>query len=203
VIWQEPPVVLDAKYHLGASHAERTYGPIKKLLGDMSLLFVSQVVLFFPLLPEPEEGVYFSRAVKPKSHHHHAGWQQDRQILLYELKPNMLVETLQNRLRSVLDHAEQHLPERSAPICEGIWLDADSFNASGVAAASHMILCPKRHIGAQVFDLVDAEEDCLKNPKVCHVIGQAITRPEVIRVTTRDGLLQKSRGLRARSDSSL
>src|SRR5713226_9507919 len=110
---------------------------------------------------------------------------------------------LQDRLGAVLDRIEELLPEGPNPMCEGFWLDPDTINASGKTLTEYNILCPKTHIGAGVFDLVNADLHCLKDLQKCHVIGQSIVRPEVVRVTTPEGLLKKSSNLRTRSDEVL
>jgi hypothetical protein len=50
-VWREPPVVLDAKYYLEGKDPSNTHGPIKKLLGDMTLLEAQVGALF--LIPYP------------------------------------------------------------------------------------------------------------------------------------------------------
>jgi hypothetical protein len=127
----------------------------------------------------------------------------EQQIHLYRISPDLSLQALQERLRAVLDQAAACLPERADPICEGMWLDPDTVNASGLSLSANAILCPKRHIGTHVFDVVDADTQCLKDSRVCHVIGQGVTRPEVIRVTTRDGLHNKSSSVRSRNDEQL
>ncbi len=67
----------------------------------------------------------------------------------------------------------------------------------------HTILCPKRHIGPGVTDLVNVDTDCLKNPLLCHVMDQPIVPPFVVRVTTQEQLVQQSNDLRARSAAQL
>lgn len=54
-----------------------------------------------------------------------------------------------------------------------------------------------------MFDLVNVETDCLKNPKVCHVIGQSIAPPFLSRVMTQGQLVAHSSTLRQRSDPLL
>jgi hypothetical protein len=125
------------------------------------------------------------------------------QIHLYRLSPALQPELLQQRLRAILDRAVTCLPERPEPVCEGMWLDPDSVNASESSVPPDAILCRKRHIGEDVFDVVDAEQHCLKDPTKCHVIGRGIARPEIIRVTTREGLQKKSNGVRTRNDEQL
>jgi hypothetical protein len=203
LIWREPPFVMDAKYYLAGSDQARTHNPIKKLLGDMTLLDAGQGALFFPLLPEPPEGEQVTRTVTRRAERHHAGRMVDMRIQLYHISPELPLAILHERLQALLDYADKCLPERPEPACEGIWLDPDTLHASDRPVPTQTILCPKRHIGANVFDLVDAEKDCNKNPLVCHVIGQGIVRPEVVRVTTREGLQKKSDGLRRRNDEQL
>src|SRR5581483_6164678 len=118
----------------------------------------------------------------------------------YRLCPDQPLALLQARLAELLDHASRCLPVRPEPVCEGVWLDPDSLNASESAAPFNTILCRKRHIGEGVFDLVDAELHCLKDPTLCHVIGKGFVRPEVVRVTTREGLQKKSSNVRSRND---
>lgn len=203
LIWREPPFIIDAKYYLAGSDPTRTHGPIKKLLGDMTLLGVEQGILFFPLLPDPQDEGHITRTIKRQEHTYRADMASELQIHLYHISPDFSLHALQERLRAVLDQATAHLPERADPICEGMWLDPDTVNASGIAPSANLILCPKRHIGPHVFDLVHADTQCLKDPRVCHVIGQGVTRPEVIRVTTRDGLQNKSKSVRSRNDEQL
>ncbi len=203
LIWREPPVVLDAKYYLGGSDPTNTHGPIKKLLGDMTLLSAQIGILFFPQLPEPEGEEQITRTVERTGKQYHAQRETAQQVHLYHLEPTMPFVALQRRLRTILDLATQHLPDRPLPTCQGVWLDPDTVNASQHMLPSHTVLCPKPHIGAGVFDLVNADTDCLKNPFLCHVIGQSIVPPFVARVATQEQLMQKSSELRMRSDESL
>jgi hypothetical protein len=184
LIWREPPVVLDAKYYLGGSDPTNTHGPIKKLLGDMTLLNSQVGVLFFPQLPEPETEQQVTRIVRRTGKHYQAPGEVQQQVQLYHLEPGMSFTELQKRLRATLDLATRYLPERPEPSCQGIWLDPDTVNANHHALPPNTILCPKPHIGTGVFDLVNVDRDCLKNPLLCHVIGQTIVSPFVIRVTT-------------------
>jgi hypothetical protein len=203
-VWHEPPVVLDAKYYLRNSFADRAHGPIRKLLSDMTLLYIYQVILFFPLLADVKPGEPIPITVEPKRHYHSTGRQQESQIRLYQLQPNMDVETVQRCLQEVLDHAKLHLPVRPVPTCQGMWLDPDTINASAKTLTAYNIICPKPHIGENVFDLVHSEKHCLKDPRLCHVFGQPrIEPPRIVRVTTRDGLLQQSTALRTQQDQEL
>lgn len=203
LIWREPPVVLDAKYYLGGSDPTNTHGPIKKLLGDMTLLSAQVGILFFPQLPEPEEEQHVTRTVQRTGKQYQAPGEVQHQVQLYHLEPGMPFPELQKRLRATLDLAALHLPDRPEPCCQGTWLDPDTINADHHAFPPHTVLCPKPHIGPNVFDLVNADRDCLKNPRLCHIIGQTIVSPFVVRVTSRDQLAQQSNDLRTRNDELL
>ena len=188
LIWREPPVILDAKYYLEGNDPERTHGPIKKLFGDMELLSVQTGVLFFPLLPEPESGQQVTRTIRRTGNQYTYG--QASQIHLLHLDPQMPLEILQDRLSALLDLATAQLPLRPSPICLGMALDRDTINASGTSLKAQTFLCPKPHIGPGVFDVVNVETDCLKNPHLCHVINQAIVPPFVQRVSAQEQLEQ-------------
>ncbi len=203
LIWREPPVILDAKYYLGGSDPTNTHTPIKKLLGDMKLIGAQYGGLFFPRLPEPAPGKHATREVRRGSDLYNREMLGDVSVYLYKLIPAMPLEILQARLRDVLNYASDNLPDRPAPVCEGVWLDPDSINASHRHLPASSVLCPKRHIGESVFDLVDAQHDCLQNPHVCHVIDQKIIPPIVIRATTQDELTQQAGDLRTRNDETL
>nr|BBH86303.1 hypothetical protein KTC_10540 [Thermosporothrix sp. COM3] len=193
LIWREPPVLLDAKYYSGDQAAD-THLPIKKLLGDMTLLGAKVGALFFPMLAEPEEPQQVTRTLRPGESRYVADREQC--VHLYRLVPTMPVAQLKERLRAVLDMATAQLPERPAPCCQGVRLDPDTVNASAYRTPGRLILCRKAHIGDEVFDLVDAEVDCLRNPRVCHVIGQAIVPPVVMRSLTDEQLMEKIRDFR-------
>ncbi|MEO6889724.1 MAG: hypothetical protein ABI456_10540 [Ktedonobacteraceae bacterium] len=203
LIWREPPCVLDAKYYLEGSDPSHTHGPIKKLLGDMTLLDAHTGALFFPRLPEAPGEQEITRTVKRTGRQYAPAGEGSQQIHLYHLEPAMSLPDLHKRLRAILDLATRELPERPQPVCQGIWLDPDTINASHHPTPARSILCPKPHMGPGVFDVVNVDSDCLKNPRLCHVIGQAITAPFVIRVTTQEQLTRQSGDLRSRSNEQL
>jgi hypothetical protein len=203
LIWREPPVILDAKYYLEGSDPEQTHGPVKKLLGDMTLLEAGVGMLFFPRLPEPISNSSMTLTIRKSSERYTPQGETAQQVHLYHLQPTMPLSQVQQRLRAVLDLATQHLPERSQPVCEGSWLDPDTVHAGQQSLPSHTILCPKRHIGPGIVDLVNVDSDCLKNPLLCHIMGQPIVPPFVLRVTTQEQLVNQSNDLRMRSDEQL
>lgn len=201
LVWREPPVVMDAKYYLQGSDPVFTHEPVKKMLGDMQLLGASQGVLYFPNVAEPMGEQQYTREIRPLGQRYSA--QVSSWIRIYRLTPGMEFDRLQERLQDVLEYAIVGLPERAPVACHGIWLDADTINASRGRVPARNILCPKPHIGAEVFDLVSDTEHCLKDPRLCHVIGQPIVPPFVVRAATPDALSQQSSTLRTRSDELL
>lgn len=202
LVWREPPVVMDAKYYLAGADPARTHGPIKKLLGDTVLLSARQCMLIFPRLPDPPDDAPMTRIVQQKPTRHGGGLPHDLQVQLWKLAPTMPVAALQERLRALLDQASAALPERVPVACHGVWLDPDTHHAAATRSLTG-ILCPKPHIGADVFDLVDRTRDCLTNPRVCHVIGQPIVPPLVLRVNTADELDQQAQTIRTSRDQAL
>lgn len=180
LIWREPPVILDAKYYLAGSDPANTHGPIKKLLGDMTLLGTKTGILLFPRLPEPKEGQVTRTVQRTGKQYTHAS-ASSHQVHLIHLQPDMDTVLLQQRLHAILDLAIEQLPERSTPQCQGIVL-APSKIANDNNLSARPVLCPKAHIGPDVFDLVDADVDCLKNPRLCHIIGQGVV-PSFLRPT--------------------
>lgn len=205
VIWREPPVLLDAKYYLAGQDPERTHGAVKKLIGDMTLLGACQGVLFFPALPEPQvPGPHASRLIERRAERHHGGAPIPLQIHLYRIDPSMPLADLQNRLRAMLDYVSRHMAERPKEIrCEGIYLDPDTISPGGNPVQREtQILCPKPHLGPGVYDLV-RPKDCLRTPQLCHVIGQAIIPPYVVRITNETNLNHQAADLRTRHEQRL
>ncbi len=188
LIWREPPFVLDAKYYLSGSDPANTHGPLKKLLGDMILLGATTGTLFFPHLPEPQGTAQATRIVRHSDKQYPAG-NSTPNVHLYRLEPTMSLPELQARLRAVLDLAVASLPARPAPICEGSLLNTDTVDGSHSPEQSLTALCPKKHIGSTVFDLVNVATDCLQNPRLCHIMrdaGQPAISPSIARVITRN-----------------
>ena len=175
LIWREPPVILDAKYYLKGSDPTNTHGPIKKMLGDMTLLGAHTGALFFPRIPEPTDNQHRTRIIR-RSGQQYSGQHTTQHISLYHLDPHMPFEIIQQRFRAILDHATEQLPERPQPTCQGHWINPAATDRS----QERTVLCPKPHIGNGVFDLVNADTDCLKNPRLCHVIEQFTTPPYLV-----------------------
>jgi hypothetical protein len=207
LIWREPPVILDAYYSSTLSFSSSSVA-IQKLLGEMRLQGAHHGVLFQPAQPDLFTGQQYSVKVKRDSNVYTEGMGGDTDepyILLYKLVPDSSLEALQARLRGFLDEltSQEMLPERPAPACHGIMLDEDSINASHSHPTGYNVLCPKPHIGKGIFDLVNDKIHCLKDPRLCHIFGQAKMPPFVIRAVTSDALNQQSRDIRTRADETL
>ncbi|GHO49633.1 hypothetical protein [Ktedonospora formicarum] len=179
LIWREPSVILDAKYYLSGSDPTSTHTPIKKMLGDMELLGSSCGMLFFPLIAEPTEDTQITRTIQRREGHYQPSPIASPEIHLYQISPELPLSISQQRLRAILDRATNNLPERPKPVCQGTFLERRTVNAAGYTPQSCNILCPKPHIGPSVFDIVNRDRDCLKNPRICHVIGQPIEPPRM------------------------
>lgn len=203
VIWREAPVMLAANYSAAGNKAASTQEKIQQLLGAMRLAGAHHGEICTPILPDPPAANMWSCVIQSDQQAYTARVDSATSIYLYALPPDLDHATLHQRLRSLLDHAVVALPERPAPACYGILLDKDTVNASREHLHNGNVLCPKPHIGPDVFDLVDDRRHCLKDPRLCHVYGQAITPPFVIRVEMLSGLEQQSGDLRARNEDRL
>jgi hypothetical protein len=179
-IWQEPPVVIDLAYALDDNGAA-----IQNLFGSMAMYATEAGLLISPYLADPQANMQMSGEVlyEPQRYNHRA---EQIRVGLYKLMPDMPTEFLQERLVAMLQHSITKLPERPQPMCYGIVLDQDSSNASGKGIQEFDVLCPKPHIGPSVYDLVSRTQHCLKDPRLCHAIGQVIIPPQVKRVTSLD-----------------
>jgi hypothetical protein len=203
IIWREPPVMLTTSYG-DASNATPSNQPVlQQLLGGMQLAEASAGCLFSPLLADPPAGQAWTDIVQPVQHMYSKQLRGQTSVYLYKLVPDLPIDLLRQRLHAALQQATDALPEWPAPACHGILLDRDTVNASRRNDPPGNVLCPKLHIGPGVFDLVDDRLHCLKDPRLCHVYGQPITPPFVIRVDTLDGLDKKSSDLRTRSAEKL
>lgn len=208
VIWHESPVIFDASYSSADSIHNSSYAPaLQKLLGEMRFCGVQHAALLMPILSDPDKGEYCTRAHRENSVYTEGMSYklEDPDIRLVELLPGMDIGTLQDRLKALLDDvtSQEILPERPEPACHGIFLDENTINPSRSRPASYTVLCPKPHIGKGVFDLVNDKVHCLKDPRICHIHGQAKLAPFVIQAVTRDALNQQSSDIRARADETL
>jgi hypothetical protein len=204
LVWSEPPVSLDACYE----GIENGYvAPLQKLLGEMCLKGMHHAVLFAPMLPEATPEGLSVRAQRDTSMYSEGMSYnlKDPSIRLCKLVPGMDINVLQDRLKALLDDvtSRETLPERPEPACHGIILDEDTINDGRSRPVSYNMLCPKPHIGEGVFDLVNDKVHCLKDPRLCHIYGQAKIPPFVVRASTREAMKQQSSDIRNRADETL
>jgi hypothetical protein len=189
-IWQEPPAVVDVAYAAESGEA------MQRLLGNMTVYATTSGFLITPYLADPQEDTQRSGEARyqPQLYDNRV---QDTRIELYKITPDMSPTQLQERMQAILQEITANLPERPQPICCGVVLDKDSSNASGnMQHDGYDVLCPKPHIGPGVYDLVSRERHCLQDPRLCHVIGQAIMPPQVKRVVNMDDLKKHIEQLR-------
>src|SRR5207245_516797 len=95
-------------------------------------------------------------------------------VTLYHITPDMSTTLIQEHLHTILQHIVTALPDRKPPVCCGVVFDEDSRNANGSLIQGYDVICPKPHIGPDVYDLVSRERHCLREPRLCHAIGQII-----------------------------
>ena len=195
-IWQEPPVVVDVVYTADTGEV------MQQLLGNMTIYATSTALLISPYLADPQQGTQTSGVARYEQEQYNHRLQEMR-IEFYKITPDMPAALLQECLLAILQHIVTSLPERPQPICCGVVLDQDSSNASGSLIQGYNVICPKPHIGPGVFDLVNVETDCLKNPRLCHVMDPAIVPPFVLRVVTQEELEHQCQMWRTRSNELL
>ncbi len=197
-IWREPGVVLDAKCYLG-DNADRTSGPVKRMLADLQLVDATKGGLILPdihdipahVFPEPDR---FLGSILPEV-----------EIKLYELQPLVPIDELHSSLATILDQVCIWLPERPPVRCIGYWQDVDTRNPDGTrplrcpTCGEVMAFCPKPHVSARRVNPVCPRCDCLKNPQLCHIIDRAegLVPPFVSRVLTKEQLTSTIETLRS------
>lgn len=186
VYWQEPGVVLDAKCYLG-EQASRASGAIKRLMADIQLLDARHGALMFPDISG------LSSKVIPDRQRYLGSVPPDSAVHLYALRPFEQEAALHARLAELLDQVATWLPERPAIACHGCVPDRDTVTPEGHRVAdTSLIFCPKPHISPNRVDLVSTVTDCLKNPRVCHIMTHGavagLMPPFVERVLTEQDL---------------
>jgi len=202
IIWREPPCIISAYFPLTERKVLSLRHPKNELLGDMQLLGTTQGILCMPSLSEDEEAQEYVRTMSPRSHIYHVGTIQEARIGLYALTPGMELDKLHERLEEMLNLVVMSLPERTVA-CHGIYLDEETVNQSRSTPRQYNIMCPKPHIGNGVFDLVHDQVHCLKDARFCHVLGQPVVPPFVIRTSTLNELSHKSGDIRTRTNATL
>jgi len=207
-IWCEPPVILASFYeHTTDARSVNYVNSLQKILGEMQLTSARHAVLFAPTLPDPIDTEPAPRVQRLASVYTEGMSYNlaNPAIRLCKLTPGMELNALHDRLRTLLNDIASRatFPEPVEPACHGIILDEDTINASRSRQAAYNILCPKPHVGAGVFDLVNDKIHCLKDPTICHIYGQAKLAPFVIRAVTSEAMNQQSSDIRAKADQTL
>jgi hypothetical protein len=193
--WQEPGVLLDAKCYLGMS-ASRASSAIKRMMADIQLLDARNGALIFPDTTglEPE--------VLPDTTRYLSSIATDSALHLYALRPFEQETVLHARLAELLDQVAVWLPERPPIACHGCIPDRDTVTPAGrITTTAPLVFCPKPHISPARVDMVSPIDDCLKNPRVCHIMSlgpvAGLMPPFVERVLNQHDLLTAIDQLRA------
>ncbi|GLV54338.1 hypothetical protein KDH_11860 [Dictyobacter sp. S3.2.2.5] len=191
IIWQEPPFVMLAAYSTRTNSAARCSEAIQRLMGSMQLHHATHGAIFFPPLQEPPQGQHVTREVIHDEQTYAPGTTRQTSISFYKLTPDVPNTILQERLHATITHAIACLPEREQLACHGIMLDGDSVNCSHDTTLPYNVICPKPHIGRGVFDLVNREQHCNQDPRVCHAIERITFLPSIKRANNLDELKQR------------
>lgn len=202
--WSESRVIGEIGYEASTTSP---VGALKKLLGEMRISGASHGFLLSPLLADPPEGTMLAYT-RRNATVYSAGMSYNLArpaVCLCKLLPNRDLALLHERLKALLDDltSQAILPDHSQPDCHGILLDQDTVHASGSPMPAYNVLCPKPHLGAGVFDLVNDQIHCLKDPLLCHIYGQAKLAPFVVRATTKEEMGQQSGNIRTQADTML
>jgi hypothetical protein len=203
LIWHEPPFIMSAVYPAPEQAEVRLGEAIQRLLGLMQVQRAPRGALCCPIVTVPEPGQQISGIVRPDEGQYVNSASAHTSLTLYKLTPDLPLDHLQERLRAILSQAVVCLPERVAPACHGFMLDVDSINASSDRQQDYNIVCPKPHIDPGTFDLVHRDRHCLKDPRVCHVMGQAILPPRISRVVNLEDLKLQVEKLREYGEEAL
>jgi len=187
IYWQEPGILLDAKCYLGVN-ASRASGVIKRMIADIQLVDAKNGALIFP------DTTGLELEVLPDTARYLSSVAHDGAVHLYAMRPFEQQTALHARLAELLDQVAAWLPERPPIACHGCIPDRDTVTPAGrIATTVPLIFCPKPHISPNHVDMVSPIDDCLKNPRVCHIMSlgpvAGFMPPFVERVLNQDDLL--------------
>jgi hypothetical protein len=207
LVWQEPPLPLRAVYAASRTteQCEQTrQAAIQRLLGEMHVLGSPYgMVLAANLAELPSSTQELARDVTGDTQIYLANHDTLGRISEYQLLPTDPLELLQKKFHALLPQMIAYLPDRETPACHGILIDVDSINVSRDRLVRGNVLCPKPHIGQGVVDIVDMHKHCLKDPRLCHVYGQQIPLPFVIRASTLEDMNEQGSNVRRQNDQTL
>lgn len=190
-IWHEPCVILDATCTIDDSLGQAA-ASIKRLLADMQLTDTYHGALILP------DRTGFAEHIFPKTDRYLGNINQEAELRVFDVRPLEDLNITRSKLRSILDHAALWLPVRPDIACYGRWADRDTLNPDRTKAlplnnhGEPLIFCPKPHISLSTIDLVNPYTDCLKNPRLCHIMGtrdvRSLLPPFVRRVLNQEEL---------------
>ncbi len=199
-IWHEPGVLLDAKCFTG-QQPDRATGAIKRMLADLQLVDAIKGVL---LLPDTTN--LATQQLYPKPVRYLGSVDPAMQVHLHALRPMEQIDTLYAHLCALLDQVVTWLPERPPIACHGFLQDVDTINPGGTQprrctdSQEVLIICPKPHISQGRIDFVSPMKDCLKNPQLCHIMGNdefhGALPPFIRRVQSQEQLIETITQLR-------
>jgi hypothetical protein len=201
IIWREPGVLIESGlYTESESDAGTVADLLRQMLGSLQAHDTARGVLVLPVSP-PELA-----RLAPDAYPNTIAPEHD--LRCYELRPLEQIDVLHERLHALLDQVAAWLPEHPAVTCRGMLQDADTVNP-GALPANHcnrcgalLALCPKPHVSQARVDMVCPRCDCLRNARLCHIMGTQSTAvllpPFVRRVLTREQLVTNVKQLRER-----
>lgn len=225
LIWHEQGYVLDAKYYKPRDSAHAPSSPVKRMIADLHLTGERHGALLFafqghtpsdaaylaedepePDVEQPPQSIQPLYQVAPDLSRSFA-IQSDIQIDIWRVLPESVQEgqTARSVITAVLDRAHRTLTQRVEVECYGALPDVDTINPGGTHpqrcgnCGELLAYCPKPHVSRDRIDRVCPRCDCLRNLRLCHIAGRAITiaPPFVKRILTRDELLASVASMRA------
>ena len=205
LVWQESPLPLRAVYVASRTteQCEQTrQAAIQRLLGEMHVLGSPHGMVLAANLAELTSQE-FARTITGDTQTYLANYPTLGSISEYQLLPTDPLELLQKKLHTLLQQTIVQLPDRETPTCHGILIDVDSINVNRDRLVQGNVLCPKPHIGQGRVDIVDMHKHCLKDPRICHVYGQQIPLPFVIRASTLEDMNEQGSNVRRQNDQTL
>lgn len=199
-IWHEPGVLLDAKCFTG-QQPDRATGAIKRMLADLNLVDAMRGVLLLP-----DKANLSTQRLYPKPDRYLGSIDPAMEVHLHAVRPMEQIDTLYAHLHALLDQVVAWLPERPPIACHGFLQDVDTINPGGTQPGrcpdsnEVLVICAKPHISEGRIDFVSPIKDCLKNPRLCHIMSidnamQALP-PFIRRVQSQEQLTETIEKLR-------
>ena len=199
LFWREPGVVWDAKYYRERESISAPSSPIKRMIADLALLGEGHGTLLFAFLAGGRGATAGGGGYQLSPADRDQTVVPDQQVVVQPLCPDTDLQGLRATLRGVLDSAHGRLREPRIPRCQGVFLDTLSLAERGALvgrqgdtlAPDDLLVCPKPHIGPWRVDLVNREEHCCRDGRLCHIINQPGAAPPVRPPRTPKELLKE------------